>query len=361
VSEPRRRIPDVTVVIPTRNRVAFLAEAITSVRTQRGVNWEVVVVDDASDDDSVAAVRVLIDGDHRMRLIALDTHSERSAARNLGLESARGRFVLFLDDDDRLVSGSLTRLAQALAKDPDASVAIGARRAFDGRGHVRREPHPRFRVRRTLTSELLLGWLGAWFAVPGQCLIRTDLLRSSGGWNETLVGPEDQELLLRLTARRPAILLPQPALEYRLHDSQWRPADVREQEAAFRRDMAKRLEHAGRDDAQNLLRAGELLRAAGASYDRADYRTTIRLMATAGRTAPSILRSPVIGPTFVHVVAKASVGAVLGPALARGVRRLRQRQLRRRGHSPEASVVVLSESETPPGRGEGYRAVLDGD
>src|SRR5579875_1098404 len=215
----------VTVVIPTRNRQRLLLEAVESVRAQTLTQWEVLIVDDASTDGSAQEVERLLRDDPRTRLIALSEHSERSTARNIGLADARGTYVLFLDDDDRLLPTALATLAATLDSDPRASVAIGARRAFDTKGHARRAPHPRFRIRRRLAQELLAGWLSAWLAVPGQCLIRTEALRAAGGWNETLVGPEDQELLLRLTAEAHAVLVPPAVLEYRLHGTQWRPPD----------------------------------------------------------------------------------------------------------------------------------------
>lgn len=346
---------DVTVVIPTRNRVGFLSEAVESIRRQSLSTWQVVVVDDASDDGSAAQAQHLVGDDPRMRLLALEQHVERGRARNLGLAAATGRFVLFLDDDDRLLPRALEQLVAALDRQPDATVAIGARRAFDNRGQVRRAPHPRLRVRASLVSELLLGWLTAWVAVPGQFLIRTELLRAIGGWNETMVVAEDQELLLRLTLCRPAVLVPQAVLEYRLHDAQWRPADVREQEEQFRREIARVVQDRG-IDGPSLLRAGELLREADQRYDRFEYRTALRLLFRSAVTSPRILTSPAIAPPFLHLCVKSAVGALLGSSGATLVRTGRGRVRRRLSRAPVAHVVVLSQAPTLPGRGGGYRA-----
>ena len=90
--------PDVSVVIATRDRRAMLAEAMESVVAQTRVHWELLVVDDASTDDTWAYL------DSRrevsVRCFRQESHAERSAARNLGLAHARGRYVMFLDDDD---------------------------------------------------------------------------------------------------------------------------------------------------------------------------------------------------------------------------------------------------------------------
>jgi glycosyltransferase involved in cell wall biosynthesis len=348
--------PALTVVIPTRNRYGYLSEAIDSVRRQTFAAWEVIVVDDASDDGSADRARQLVAEDSRFRLIPLDRHHERSAARNAGFEQARGQYVLFLDDDDLLTPRALETLSEALESDRTAVVAIGARRAFDPRGQARRAPHPRFRVRRKLTFELLLGWLTAWVAVPGQCLIRTDVLRAVGGWNQTLVGPEDQELLLRLTSERPALIVPGVVLEYRLHDTQWRPPDVRAQETAFRLDVAERLSAENRPGALETVRAGELLRAAGTRYDEGRYRSAIRLLREARRRSPAILSSPIMAPPFVHLWAKSVVGGALGSGGAGFVRDARGHVRRMLRRSPRASVAIL-EASVPPGRAGGYRSV----
>jgi glycosyltransferase involved in cell wall biosynthesis len=355
-SEPAESLPDVSVVIPTRNRSAYLSEAVASVQAQTLSAWELIVVDDASDDESAEAAERLTGSDRRMHLIALSEHSERSAARNSGLARASGRYVLFLDDDDRLLPKALERLARVLQNDPSASIAIGARRAFDQRGNARRAPHPRVRVRRKLAPELLLGWLSVWLAVPGQCLLRTDDLRAAGGWNRTLVGPEDQELLLRITQDRPAVLIPQAVLEYRLHDSQWRPPDVAAQEAAFRRDIARQLAAAGRGDTAELLRAGDLLRAADARYDAHSYSQALRLYWAAAKAAPAIPTSPLVAPPYVHLVAKSFAGACAGRHGSRLVRGSRGRVRRLLRRAPLARVTVLEETPFLPGRADGYQA-----
>jgi hypothetical protein len=86
-------LPRVTVVIPTRNRLRLLREAIESVERQSLSEWELVVVDDASEDDTPT----WLEGQRnpRIRRVRLDEHSERSAARNRGLREARGETVLF--------------------------------------------------------------------------------------------------------------------------------------------------------------------------------------------------------------------------------------------------------------------------
>ena len=94
------RVPAAAVVIPTRNRRPAVERAISSVRAQSLTDWELVVVDDASTDQTVE----FLDGldDPRIRVERLTEHSERSVARNRGLGQVKSPAVLFLDDDDEL-------------------------------------------------------------------------------------------------------------------------------------------------------------------------------------------------------------------------------------------------------------------
>ena len=170
---------DVTVVIPTRNRRPLLAEAVDSVARQAGVDWQLVVVDDCSTDDTPSYLNGLTDP--RISAIRLAEHSERSAARNRGLAAASGECVVFLDDDDRLRPRALVTLVSALRNRPQAVAAMGARVAFDDQGHRRRARHPRRRRLVDLWPVVIVGW----GALPGQghTALRTDVLRAAGGWD----------------------------------------------------------------------------------------------------------------------------------------------------------------------------------
>ncbi|MDG2433119.1 glycosyltransferase family 2 protein [Flavobacterium sp.] len=90
----------VSVIIPTFNSAQFIAEAIQSVQLQSYANWEIIVVDDASQDTTVTIVSELIKADARIQLYQLAQNSGTGVARNLGLEKAKGKYLAFLDSDD---------------------------------------------------------------------------------------------------------------------------------------------------------------------------------------------------------------------------------------------------------------------
>jgi len=92
--------PFFSVIVCTFNRSALLPRALDSVLSQVESDWEVVIVDDASTDDSVQTIQKYTESDPRFRLIRHDRNRGTSAARNTGIEAATGLFVTFLDSDD---------------------------------------------------------------------------------------------------------------------------------------------------------------------------------------------------------------------------------------------------------------------
>lgn len=93
--------PLVSIVIPSFNSARYIRQTIASVRNQSLADWELVVVDDGSTDDSPALVENQIRSDSRIRLLRLGRNAGRPAVpRNVGVRATRGRYVAFLDADD---------------------------------------------------------------------------------------------------------------------------------------------------------------------------------------------------------------------------------------------------------------------
>ncbi len=114
----------VDIIIPVYNRAALIREAIDSaLEAAPGLSMEIVVVDDASTDGTWQSLEAY--ADPRIRCFRMESNSGQSAARNRGLEAARGTYVKFLDSDDTLTPGHLAAEVQALA-------ATGAEIAVSG-------------------------------------------------------------------------------------------------------------------------------------------------------------------------------------------------------------------------------------
>ncbi len=112
--------PFFSIIIPTYNRADLLPTAIKSVLAQSYQNWELVVVDDGSTDNTAIVVSNF--KDERVRYI-YQTNAERSAARNTGIDHALGRYICFLDSDDYYLPERLTQLHNELIK-PGRPVAM---------------------------------------------------------------------------------------------------------------------------------------------------------------------------------------------------------------------------------------------
>ncbi len=112
-----RDSPLISVIIPTRNRANLLPRAVGSVLRQTFTAFEVIIVDDASDDDTKAVVSKI--GDNRVRYIRQPRNLGGSASRNTGIREARGDYIAFLDDDDEYLPDKLALLLQALSGSSD--------------------------------------------------------------------------------------------------------------------------------------------------------------------------------------------------------------------------------------------------
>lgn len=114
--------PLVSVIIPLHNSASTIADALHSIRIQDGVTCEAIVVDDGSTDDGAARARECAARDDRVRVISQPNRG-LAHARNAGIELARGAFLHFLDADDWLLPGGLSRMVSA---------AVGSGAAYGG-------------------------------------------------------------------------------------------------------------------------------------------------------------------------------------------------------------------------------------
>ena len=183
--------PLFSVVIPTWNRAEPVRRAIDSVLAQTFTDFEVIVVDDGSDDHTPAALDQVTDA--RVRLLRR-SHEGVGAARNAGVAAAAGAYVAFLDSDDEALPPWLERLAEGLGGD-GADIAVsgaitigpdGAETSWVPVGEATGpdDVAPRFEA--------------------GCCAVRRELFLDVGGFDVTLRFGENTELALRLLTSQPA-------------------------------------------------------------------------------------------------------------------------------------------------------------
>jgi glycosyltransferase involved in cell wall biosynthesis len=206
-------LPAVSVVIPTHNRRQLLLRAVRSALAQLHVNLEVVVVDDGSTDHTDEEVDSL--GDPRIRMLRHQTPRGVATARNAGARAAGGTWIALLDDDDLWAPDKLTRQVTA------AEVA-GARWAYAGAVEIDEEGRILGGERPPL-PELLLRELPRRNLMPAgssNVIVRTELLRSSGGFDAALRHLADWDMWLRLARHGAPVCVAVPLVAYRLHPAQ---------------------------------------------------------------------------------------------------------------------------------------------
>jgi len=198
---------DVSVVIPSFNRWPMLAEAVTSVMAQRGVDFELIVVDDGSTDDTLVRLPSLLDelaGQRPLRILRTENHGP-AAARNRGVAAACAELIAFLDSDDLWQQRKLERQLEYMIRNPKCLVSqtdeIWIRRG------VRVNPGLRHRKR---SGAFFFESLRTCLVSPSAVMMRTSLFSELGGFDEDLRAAEDYELWLRLLLEHQVELLPEP-------------------------------------------------------------------------------------------------------------------------------------------------------
>jgi glycosyltransferase involved in cell wall biosynthesis len=203
--------PRVTVVIPTHNRWPMLRSALWSALNQEGVDPAVVVVDDASADQTREALAAVEDA--RVTVLRLPENSGVSAARNLGLEQVATEWVAFLDDDDVWAPSHLAGLLEAAnAAEHDVDVVCSGSYTVTGERAVTRVrcPPTAARVREALRARNVL-------VVPSRVLVRTEAVRAVGGFDTEFSLAADWDLWLRLVQNGAVAAAPAVSVAYTVH------------------------------------------------------------------------------------------------------------------------------------------------
>ena len=195
-----------TVIIPVRNRPVLVAQAIASLQAQTLAVDEILVIDDASTDETRTVVQALAAEDPRIRLVALDKNGGASAARNVGLQQTRCDWVAFLDSDDSWMPEKHELQSQALAANPQAvGCFTGIRYQFAD--HYKDESPP---AQVTLAMVRGINYLGS----TSTAMVRRSTLMAVGGFDATLPSCQDWDLWLKLGRIGPFQIIQKPLISY---------------------------------------------------------------------------------------------------------------------------------------------------
>jgi len=204
--------PQVSVIIPTYNRAWVIKEAIDSVLTQDYTEFELIVVDDGSTDQTFDVLE-----SYRNDIKVLSQKNKGvSAARNRGIAEASGNFIAFLDSDDLWLSQKLSVQIDFFNQTPDALICQTEEVWI--RNGLRVNPKKRHKKP---SGMIFKPSLRLCLVSPSAVMIRRHLLDRVGRFDETLPACEDYDLWLRISCRFPIYLIDTPLIIKRGgHDDQ---------------------------------------------------------------------------------------------------------------------------------------------
>lgn len=193
--------PFFSIVIPTYNRAIMLEKALNSVLNQTFNNWECIVVDDGSTDNTRVLMQELINSDSRFRYI-YQANAERSAARNNGIKNANGKYICFLDSDDYYLSERLELLYNEILKQNEPIAMIYTGICFEKGSQIIRKTE----LLKDNYPNVFDFIFRAIIGVPQTCIARQILLKHQ--FNALFNIGEDMELWLRIVNEFPLIYFP---------------------------------------------------------------------------------------------------------------------------------------------------------
>lgn len=204
--------PSVSVIIPCYNHGRYLAHAVRSVLAQSYTNWEAIIVDDGSTDETHHVAAQFTDA--RIRYIH-QRNQGLAAARNAGILAAQGRYLAFLDADDEWAPGFLDRCTNVLDGAPHLVGVYTQSYMIDPEGNRLPQSGGIVVAPEHLYERLLVRGFFTVHAV----LVTADVVKEVGMFDTNLPGrgAEDWDLWLRIACRYPMIGLPEPLAGYRIH------------------------------------------------------------------------------------------------------------------------------------------------
>ena len=211
-------MPSVSIVLPTFNRVRFLVPTIESVMAQTHTDWEMIIADDGSGEETRAYLLGI--RDPRIRILWLSHCGNPARVRNEAIEAANGSHLAFLDSDDLWAPMKLERQLAAMHARPGSRWSYCDCNRIDAEGRPLGDELVR-------TRPPLDGWifepllkLQTAVAMP-TVLADRELVRTIGGFDEQLRFGEFHDFCLRLALRSEVVAVREPLCSIRAHDEHY--------------------------------------------------------------------------------------------------------------------------------------------
>jgi glycosyltransferase involved in cell wall biosynthesis len=208
-------MPQFSIIITCHNQAQFIDDAVLSALCQPQGYREVIVVDDASSDDSLRMLRKYGDA---IQLVKLKTNLGANCARNFGASLAKGDYFVFLDGDDLLLPWALEMYRQILRKTPTAAI-VSTLRWFEGDAPKAKEDEYPKEIR-FVSYDSLVKKDRSNRPSASAMVIERESFQQVRGWTEDMFPMDDFDILIKLGACGTAIqVLSPPATAYRVHAS----------------------------------------------------------------------------------------------------------------------------------------------
>jgi glycosyltransferase involved in cell wall biosynthesis len=205
-------VPLFSVIIPTYNRAELLQEALATVFDQQFADFEVLVVDDGSTDDTLAILKAQSSPITVLR----HTHQGPGAARNAGVERATGEYVAFLDSDDVWFPWTLEAFAEVIQRRNRPAYICGSFKQFEHRAEVARQSRSELEVESF--ANYFSTWPRQYVIGAGMIAVRRDAFLASGGFPVEPINLEDHDLSLKLGLSAGFVQIVRPlTVGWRLH------------------------------------------------------------------------------------------------------------------------------------------------
>ena len=187
--------PKVSVIVPCHNLGRYLADCLNSVLRQRLQDWECLIIDDASDDNTAQIAGDYAASDERFKYHRTPSNLKLVGTLNYGAGLARGKYLINLDADNQLGENALSYLSMALDDDPARHIVYGMLDTIDENGlNRKRNSFPQ-------TSPFDWRWqMGHLNQIPSTAMYRREVWARSGGWRERMWRAEDAEFWCRVTS-----------------------------------------------------------------------------------------------------------------------------------------------------------------
>jgi len=206
----------VSVIIPVYNGEEFLAEAIESVLNQTYSDFEIVIVNDGSTDNS----QVIIDNYQSRYQGIIRTFKQQnggvSKARNMGIAQAKGEFIAFLDQDDIWLPNNLEVKVNVFKDDSEIGMSVSGSNVVTKDGKWMHSVYKESVSRSVLRKSLLISNI---VGPPSCTIVKRDCFMRVGCFDENLGGPEDIDMWFRIVNYYKIKFIETPLVNYRLHSN----------------------------------------------------------------------------------------------------------------------------------------------